>query len=419
MIDGVGAGGGTTWLEHPPITLLGPRLRAEALTGSVGASDGRAGIGGVPGSMDDGNWLQRAARSVRQRDLAGLPEQLERFADAVLAQGGHLHWAAAAAEARGHIAGIVRMSGARRLVRSTSLLTDEIGLDSGLSIGGAEVVETALDAWILQTDLPASTSLRPLCPWPTGRPNVRAGAGDGSTPPPAGLGAWFDDLTPGPILDMVLSAEVGVTGAALAVAETGSVVLVPKGIDDHLVTALCPVQVVVVGMDTVTDTWRHGDLLLAWLTGSARAGCGLGLPSATAIVSGSDLGRQSQRPERLHVIVLDNGRSGLVAEEASDASAGIHCSSCRAALSPREQVAAGRLVQAHHARRREGTAWRLWAAAWSDGARYEATTHAGTWGALVARLDRKLPANGAWPDAGARPDRPTERFRDRWRKGLM
>jgi L-lactate utilization protein LutB len=69
--------------------------------------------------------------------------------------------------------------------------------------------------------------------------------------------------------------------------------------------------------------------------------------------------------------------------------------------------------------RAERAAWRLWAAAWSDPWRYRATTKAATWGRLATRLAGHLPVASSWAAGRELPSPAAERFRDKWRKGLV
>src|SRR5690606_35819667 len=106
-------------------------------------------LGGLA-ELDDADGLRRAARAVKAQVLADLPDLLERFADQVLARGGHVCWAPTAEDARRYVAGVVEAAGATRVAKSKSMATEEIELNAALEAAGAEVVETDLGEWIVQ-----------------------------------------------------------------------------------------------------------------------------------------------------------------------------------------------------------------------------------------------------------------------------
>ena len=108
---------------------------------------------------------------------------------------------------------------------------------------------------------------------------------------------------------MFLAAEVGITGANIAVAETGSIVLVTNEGNGRLVTALPRVHVAS-GHGAPGADWDQADLLLALL---ARSATGQRLSSYTNVVTGARGGGEVDGPDELHVVILDNGRSDLLA----------------------------------------------------------------------------------------------------------
>ena len=83
--------------------------------------------------VHDPDGLRRAARGLRREVLGRWSEVLSTLADNVLAHGGHVHWAASAANANEQIAAIARRTGARTAVKSKSMVTEEIGLNEALA----------------------------------------------------------------------------------------------------------------------------------------------------------------------------------------------------------------------------------------------------------------------------------------------
>jgi L-lactate dehydrogenase complex protein LldF len=177
--------------------------------------------------LEDPDGLRSAARAVKQQVLADLPGLLERFADQVLARGGHVCWAPTAQEARSYVVDVVRRHGATRVAKSKSMATEEIDLNAALESAGAQVVETDLGEWIIQlADETPSHIIAPALH--RDRHQIHDLFVDAAGAEPA-LGTEPTELVGfarGRLRQIFLAAEVGITGANIAVADTGSIVLV-------------------------------------------------------------------------------------------------------------------------------------------------------------------------------------------------
>jgi L-lactate dehydrogenase complex protein LldF len=422
-------------------------------------------------ALEDADGLRRAARAVKQQVLAGLPALLERFADQVLARGGHVCWAPTAEDARTYVVDLVRRRGATRVAKSKSMATEEIDLNSALESAGAQVVETDLGEWIIQlADETPSHIIAPALHRDRHQIHDLFVDAVGAEPTLGTEPTELVGFARGRLREVFLAAEVGITGANVAVAETGSIVLVTNEGNGRLVTALPPVHVVVLGMERLAADWAQADLLLALL---ARSATGQRLSSYTNIVTGTRGEGEADGANELHVVILDNGRSDLLAGEYHEMLACIRCGACLnvcpvyrqvgghaygwvypgpmgSVLTPllaHDQPEAAELAGAStlcgacmdacpvqiplqdlllSLRRRkaeaagtgERAAWNAWAVAWSDARRYGATTRLATWGRMVAPLAGRLPLGRSW-SAGRTVPRPADhRFRDRWREGM-
>jgi L-lactate dehydrogenase complex protein LldF len=443
------------------------RFAAHRLTG-LAELDHEPQAPGEPGGADG---LRRAARAAKQQVLADLPDLLERFADRVLARGGHVCWAPAAADARRYIVDVVEATGATRVAKSKSMATEEIDLNPALEAAGKEVVETDLGEWIIQ--LAGETPSHIIAPaLHRDRHQIRDLFVDTVAAPPS-LGTEPAELVRfarGRLRGVFLGAEVGITGANIAVAETGSIVLVTNEGNGRLVTALPRVHIAVLGMERLASDWAQADLLLALL---ARSATGQRLSSYTSVVTGARAAGEADGPDELHVVILDNGRSDLLAGEHHEMLGCIRCGACLnvcpvyrqtgghaygwvypgpmgAVLTPllagdehpeaaevagastlcgacmdacpvqiplQDLLLSLRRAKATDAGRAERAAWRAWSAAWSDGRRYAATTRAATWGRWAASLAGHLPVGRGWARGRTMPRPAPERFRDRWRAG--
>jgi L-lactate dehydrogenase complex protein LldF len=351
------------------------------------------------------------------------------------------------------------------------MATEEIDLNAALEATGAEVVETDLGEWIIQ--LAGETPSHIIAPaLHKDRHQIKdLFVATVAAPPTL-------DTAPTELVrfarrrlrEVFLAAEVGITGANIAVADTGSIVLVTNEGNGRLVTALPRVHIAVLGMERLAADWHQADLLLALL---ARSATGQRLSSYTSVVTGTRGPGEIDGPDELHVVILDNGRSDLLAGEYHEMLGCIRCGACLnvcpvyrqtgghaygwvypgpmgAVLTPllagdqpeaaevagastlcgacmdacpvqiplQDLLLSLRRRKAEDAGRTEKAAWKAWSAAWSDARRYGATTRAATWGRWAADLAGRLPVGRDWAAGRTMPRPADERFRDRWRAGL-
>jgi L-lactate dehydrogenase complex protein LldF len=302
-------------------------------------------------ALRDLDSLHRAAGAVRRHVLGDLPELLERFADQVLTLGGHVCWAATAAEARHYIASVVVRHNASQVLRSTPptnlparptlspitqpgrsplaanlpapppvATTEEIDVDQLIASCHADVVETDLATWIDELADGAPSHIAAAAPQ-RDRGHLRellvkqACAPTSLRRRPGELVSFARER----LRDQFFGAEVGVGAAELAVAETGSVVLLDDQANSRLAAVLPQVHVVLLGIDQLAARWDQADLLLA-LRGQAARENPVRETTTTTVLTGPRHGFELDGPRELHVVVLDNGRSSHLAQLARDAS---------------------------------------------------------------------------------------------------
>jgi L-lactate dehydrogenase complex protein LldF len=399
-------------------------------------------------------------------DWAGV---LERLADQVLASGGHVCWAPDGAAANAYIAEVARRRGARRAVKSKSMATEETGLNEALAAVGCEVTETDLGEWIIQ--LAGEHPSHLIAPAVHRNRHqiadtfqAEAGMADRTTEP-ADLVAFARRE----LRRRFLEADLGISGANLGVAETGSVVLVTNEGNGRLVTSLPPVHVAVMGAERVVDTWEQADLVLGLL---AKAATGQPLTSYTSILTGPRRPGEVDGPDEFHLVVLDNGRSDLAGTELAEMLNCIRCGACLnvcpvyrqtgghaygwvysgpmgAVLTPllagdephaaelagasslcgacmeacpveiplQDLLLALRRRKAPHAGLAERAMWRAWAAAWSRPAAYRASAWAATRSRRLVPVLGRLPGPRRWTATRRLPALPPRTFTERWRAG--
>ncbi len=271
-----------------------------------------------------GEAMRDRARDIRLRTLASLDEHLARFADQVASLGGTVHWAADGDEANRIAVEIATAAGVERIVKSKSMVTEEIELNHALEAAGMTVVETDLGEFIVQLsgDRP-SHIIAPVLHktrYQIGE-LFRDELGVAYTDDPTQLNA----IARAHLRSIFLEADMGISGVNFGVAESGSICLVTNEGNGRLTTTAPRVHVAVMGMERIVPTF--GDLA-TMLEVLARSGTGQRLSVYTNIVTGPRRPGDPDGPEELHVIILDNGRSRVLGSRQSEILACIRCGAC-------------------------------------------------------------------------------------------
>lgn len=251
-----------------------------------------------------------AARAVKDAALGALPELLAEFETRATARGTEVLWASDASEARAHLLGIMTRTGARRVVKSKSMTTEEIELNELLESRGVEVVESDLGELIVQ--------LAHEKPYHIVTPAMHKTRGEISELFQRELGS---DPTLDPdaltaiarrhLRDVYTSADIGITGANFLVAGDGSIAITENEGNARLSVACPRVHVAIVGIEKVIP--RLSDLALFWPL-LATSGTGQRLTCYSSVIRGPRAPGERGGPDQMVVILLDNGRSRLYAD---------------------------------------------------------------------------------------------------------
>jgi L-lactate dehydrogenase complex protein LldF len=287
-------------------------------TSTIRAKRARA-VAEVP----DWEALRDAGAEIKDRTLRHLDVWLERFEASVVRAGGTVHWARDATEACAIVAAVARAHGAEEVIKVKSLATDEIGLNEALHAAGVEAIETDLAELIVQLgdDDKQSHILVPAIH--RNRAEIaallRRKLGVEVSDDPAELTAAARTH----LREKFLSVPVGVSGANFAIAETGHLVVVESEGNGRMCTTLPEVLVSVVGIEKLLPRWRDLEVMLQLLPRSSTAER---MNPYTSIWSGVADG---DGPRELHVVLLDAGRTQVLADEVGrDALRCIRCSAC-------------------------------------------------------------------------------------------
>jgi L-lactate dehydrogenase complex protein LldF len=271
----------------------------------------------------DWEELREAGRALKQRVLRHLDRYLLQFEDAVAAAGGHVHWARDDAEAGGIVTRLVHSTGAREVVKVKSLTTDEIRLNAALEAAGIAVVETDLAELICQLggDRPSHilvpavhlnrVEIRDLFRRELGLPELSDDPQELAAAARRHLRRKF------------LQARVAISGANFGVAETGTVCVVESEGNGRFCTTLPETLITVMGIEKLVPAPEDLEVFLQLLP---RSSTGERMNPYTSLWTGVTA---DDGPQDFHVVLLDNGRTDVLADQVGRQTlACIRCSAC-------------------------------------------------------------------------------------------
>ncbi|MFJ8581750.1 LutB/LldF family L-lactate oxidation iron-sulfur protein [Micromonospora sp. NPDC093277] len=280
----------------------------------------------VVAELPDWEALRLAAEAIKAATMARLDEHLIRLEHEVTARGGHVHWARDAVEANEIVTGLVRAVGATEVVKVKSMATAEIGLNEALDAAGINAVETDLAELIVQLghDRPSHilvpaihrnrTEIRDifLRQMPDADPDLTDDPRQLAMAARAHLRRKF------------LSAQVAISGANFAVADTGTITVVESEGNGRMCLTLPRTLITVMGIEKVVPTWADLEVFLQLLP---RSSTGERMNPYTSTWTGVTPG---DGPQDFHLVLLDNGRTAVLADEVGRSA--LHCIRCSACL---------------------------------------------------------------------------------------
>ena len=274
---------------------------------------------------DDWEQLRAAGSALKQDVLARLPELLEQLEANVTARGGQVHWARDGLEANRIVAELIRTTGSDEVVKVKSMATQEIGLNEYLEAEGITPIETDLAELIVQLghDKPSHILVPAIH---RNRAEIRAiferempGAGELTDEPRVLAMAARAHLR-----RKFLSAKVAVSGANFGVAETGTLAVVESEGNGRMCLTLPETLITVMGIEKVIPRFTDLDVFMQLLPRSSTAER---MNPYTSMWTGVHPG---DGPQQFHLVLLDNGRTRVLADEVGRAA--LHCIRCSACL---------------------------------------------------------------------------------------
>lgn len=283
------------------------------------------------------NWedLRSEARAIKDEVLSQLDRYLEEFVGNAESRGAKIHWGRDAAEANSIICGLATQRKARTVVKSKSMTTEETHLNTALEAAGMQVVETDLGEYIIQlAEEPPSHIIAPAIHKTRSQIAELFNAQLGM--PLTDDVARLTSTARATLRDRFAAADIGISGVNFAIAETGTIVIVENEGNIRLTTSLPRVHIAVMGIEKILPRFADLDVFLKLLP---RSGTGQRLTTYQSYITGIKRQPTDEGPEELHIVLLDNGRSRMLAHPVTRQSlACIRCGACLNACPVYQQV---------------------------------------------------------------------------------
>ncbi|PRS17125.1 iron-sulfur cluster-binding protein [Bacillus pumilus] len=305
---------------------IGEGLEDKVMRGAVSSAQERLYERRLAASEELGNWekWRELGEEIRQHTLTHLDDYLYQLSESVSARGGHVFFAKTKEEASAYIQHVAQKKAAQKIVKSKSMVTEEIEMNQALEEIGCEVVESDLGEYILQVDdhEPPSHIVAPALHMTKEqiREVFHEKLGYEMSETPEDMTSFVRAI----LREKFLEADIGVTGCNFAVANTGSICLVTNEGNADLVTAIPKTHIAVMGMERIVPTMEELDVLVGLL---CRSAVGQKLTSYISVV-GLKGEEEVDGPEEFHLVIVDNGRSNILGTAFQPVLQCIRCAAC-------------------------------------------------------------------------------------------
>src|SRR6478735_2813510 len=272
------------------------------------------------------NFAREKAKNLKWKAIENLDKMLEGFEAKITKRGAHVIWAEDAQQALDEIAKICAEKNCKTLVKSKSMVTEEIHLNKFLEAQGIESVETDLGEYIQQLDGEPPYHIVTPAMHKSKEDVAKLFAEKLGTDPkltPEQLTLVARDV----LRKKYAEAEVGITGANFIIADIGGIAITENEGNARLSCSMPKTHIVVAGIEKVIPSMN--DLALFWPL-LATYGTGQKITVYSTIVTGPKQPNESDGPDEMYVILLDNGRTNILANERTRES--LYCIRCGACL---------------------------------------------------------------------------------------
>ncbi len=269
---------------------------------------------------------KKKAHTIKWRAIENLDKMLLEFESNFQKRGGKVIWANNTEEAQSEILSIISKVGGKTVIKSKSMTTEEIHLNDFLKKNDIESLESDLGEYIVQ--------LLGQPPYHIVTPAMHLSKEDIAKLFHEKFGTPLD-YTPQQLTqkarellrEKYLNADIGISGGNFLIADTGSIALTENEGNARLCTTFPKIHIAVIGIEKIIPSMA--DLDLFWPLLSSH-GTGQNLTVYNTILSGPRRGSETDGPEEMYVILLDNGRTNLLAQK--EQRQGLYCIRCGACL---------------------------------------------------------------------------------------
>jgi L-lactate dehydrogenase complex protein LldF len=268
---------------------------------------------------------REVGKRIKDHTLANLDHYLAEFEKNAIASGSVVHWAETPEEACKIVIDLCKKADAKSVTRVKSMLGEEIGLPKALADAGIDRVETDLAEHIIQlADEPPSHIVIPAM-HKTREEVADLFAEHHKQPMVHGDVGVLVESARLELRPKYVAADVGISGANFLVASTGSVCTVTNEGNAELTTELPRMHIVTAGIEKIVPTPEHAIVLLRLL---ARAALGIEFTQYTSFFTGPRHADEITGPEEMHIVLVDNGRTQMLASEMRPMLRCIRCAAC-------------------------------------------------------------------------------------------
>ena len=268
--------------------------------------------------------MRQQAAAIKRDALNRLPELLKQAEETMQANGITVLWAVDAAEANRLVLDIAKRHNVRSAVKSKSMVTEEIGLNQSLESASIDVLETDLGEFIVQLGEETPSHIVVPVVHKT-KESIRQLLIEEANMSPTDDTEEMANFARDYLRQPFLTADMGISGGNFIVAETGTICFVSNEGNIRLVTSLPRIHVALVGIEKVIATGEDYATLTQLLPRSAT---GQTMTVYTHMVNGPRRDNETDGPEHVYVIFVDNGRSQIYSSDYGEALACIRCGAC-------------------------------------------------------------------------------------------
>lgn len=301
--------------------LQDPFLRGSLRNAQEKFRTGKSNAADELGNIED--WRTRA-EAIRSHTIQYLDYYLDLFATNVEKRGGNVFFADSEDEAVQYMLDLAQKNDAKTVIKSKSMVSEEVHLNQRLEEIGVEAIESDLGEYIIQLakEMPSHIIAPAIHKNRKQIAELFSKLAGENIPDDTFSLTQFARKT---LREKFLNADMGISGCNFAVAETGSIILVSNEGNARLTTTLPKTHVVMMGMERIVPGWEDLDSVLSLLPRSAT---GQRISSYVTALSGPRRENDLDGPEDLHIIIIDNGRSNALGTQYQEILNCIRCGAC-------------------------------------------------------------------------------------------